>query len=330
MVNVLGVCALEKSGSRRVNEPQWPSEWCLRSAFPFMELSQPWLSCACAVMVVRGHYPTANGSAAVDCDPPAFSRLYDAIVNGDRGTPTISKYIHTLVVQCEKTPNVTELQGILGTTMPSLSYIGITRLLQGTNIGTAAPTQSARSPAAAALVLPQFDAPRLHAVRLKSVPLVNLSDASFDQCSELRYFELTGAELTALPSRIFDKNKQLNVIRLHSNSLSTFPDGLFRNNVKLKNVRTLKQIQGKLRWAVLGKRGVKGCVHTRYARTYDYCDSLPSLQALFSSPVFQYSYPTRYPTQPSQPPSSYFCSSYLLKTTGSQAFQCPHSRTIPS
>ena len=240
MVNVLGVCAIEKSGTRGVIEPQWPSEWCLRSAFPFMELSQPWLSCACAVMVVRGHYSTANGSAAVDCDPLAFSRLYDAIVNGDRGTPTISKYIHTLVVQCENTPNVTELQGILGTKMPSLSYIGITRLLQGTKIGTAAPVQSARSPAVAALVLPQFDAPRLHAVRLKSVRLVNLSNASFDICLDLRYMDLTGAVLTALPSRVFDKNKQLSIIHLESNSLSTFPDGLFCNNVQLKNVRMLK------------------------------------------------------------------------------------------
>ena len=267
MVNVLGVCAIEKSGTRGVIEPQWPSEWCLRSAFPFMELSQPWLSCACAVMVVRGHYSTANGSAAVDCDPLAFSRLYDAIVNGDRGTPTISKYIHTLVVQCENTPNVTELQGILGTKMPSLSYIGITRLLQGTKIGTAAPVQSARSPAVAALVLPQFDAPRLHAVRLKSVRLVNLSNASFDICLDLRYVDLTGAVLTALPSRVFDKNKGLSIIHLESNLLSTFPDGLFRNNVQLKEVRMLKPIQGKWRGAVLGKRGVKGCVHTRYTRT---------------------------------------------------------------
>ena len=238
MVNVLGVCAIEKSGTRGVIEPQWPSEWCLRSAFPFMELSQPWLSCACSVMVVRP-LSTANGST-VDCDPLAFSRLYDAIVNGDRGTPTISKYIHTLIVQCENTPNVTELQGILGTKMPSLSYIGITRLLQGTKIGTAAPVQSARSPAVAALVLPQFDAPRLHAVRIKSVRLVNLSNASFDICLDLRYVDLTGAVLTALPSRVFDKNKQLSIIHLESNSLSTFPDGLFCNNVQLKNVRMLK------------------------------------------------------------------------------------------
>jgi hypothetical protein len=217
MVNVLGTCKMGEGGGESTltphslqthvsnvsitSEPRWPRKWCLRTVYPMLELSQPWLSCACAVMVVRGKSTT---DSAVDCDPRAFTRLRDSLVDGDHGAPTISKYLHTLVVQCENVPNVTELRDILGATMPRLANIGIIKLKNGTTVGTTSvsPVVDSIQPA---IELPRMQLPVLATLRIEGVP-AKLSEQTFDQLPELLVLFLQGTSLTELPQRIFEKN----------------------------------------------------------------------------------------------------------------------------
>ena len=125
----------------------------------------------------------------------------------------------------------------MGTHMPFLSYIGITKLRRGTTTGIAANPQSLRSPAATALALPHLKSPKLHIIRIKGVSLIDLTGFELNKTTELIHAEFTGTGLTELPPRLFEKNAKLAVCHLASNSFQTFAADLFRNNKKLGQVR---------------------------------------------------------------------------------------------